>query len=144
MSNGFKPHNRSCTGTSFSTLIESLIPSNNTVGIATYRSIANVTVQNHPAWHVMEACCNPNEVRKIDDDCVLWCELPADATRDSYVDCVRRGNGTAVATVKNAAADDNDNSDDDGGNAAVMGAGRPSVLGVGLLAMMVGYFGMMG
>lgn len=94
---GMRP-NSSCTGTTYSTVTGSLIPSNGTVGIATYKA-GNGTLEKDRTWRAMETCCSPSTVNKLDSDCVLWCDLSDEYTsdRERFFDCLNsnhRGSGT--------------------------------------------------
>ncbi|KAI6085918.1 hypothetical protein F4821DRAFT_239404 [Hypoxylon rubiginosum] len=133
--------NYSCAGISYSTSTGAAIPSNNTVGIATYRpttSYTNGSVEDEYIWKLMQGCCSPNAVAKLPDDCVLWCDLPPLYVDDheGFFDCVDRKNlSYGITTVRNATG-----TSDGGSGAAVMTGGRPSVMGMGVLALMVGWF----
>ncbi|KAI5918309.1 hypothetical protein F4810DRAFT_599121 [Camillea tinctor] len=146
MSAEWRPSNDSCEGNRYNTAIGRLIPdSNRPVGIATYNLSRSDGTPNSLAWRSMQRCCNPNEVHKLDNDCVLWCELPLNESathfileRNNFFECLHADNGTAIAAAREATNGDNED------NAAPMTAGRPTVLGVSILAMMVGFFCMMG
>ncbi|KAI1080123.1 hypothetical protein F5B20DRAFT_540872 [Whalleya microplaca] len=73
----------------------------------------------------MAACCAPNSVNLV-DDCVLWCQLSDElADGSNFAQCLvnngRKGGG--ISGVHKAGA--------------TMVAGRPSVIGAGLLALAI-------
>ncbi|KAI0139432.1 hypothetical protein F4776DRAFT_588144 [Hypoxylon sp. NC0597] len=146
--------NSSCaTGMFFNIERLDQIPSNNAVGVATFRPADSTqTLQNSPYLALMQKCCESSPVNKLDDDCILWCDLPQDLVDDhkKFRDCFL--NNTAdigIVTTRDArnvtaigGGDDEDadgNGNGHGGGAAAMG-GQPNVVGVGLLALMVGWF----
>ncbi|KAI1138585.1 hypothetical protein F5Y05DRAFT_413206 [Hypoxylon sp. FL0543] len=150
--------NSSCaTGTYFNIDRLDQIPSNNAVGVATFRPAdASQTLQNAPYLALMQKCCEDSPVAKLDDDCVLWCDLPPDLVDDhkAFRDCfvgnsagigiittrdARNVTGTAGGSSEGGGNGGGDGHGDGGNGAAVMG-GRPSVVGVGLLALVVGWF----
>ncbi|KAI0834710.1 hypothetical protein F5Y06DRAFT_150434 [Hypoxylon sp. FL0890] len=144
--------NSSCTtGKYFNIDRLDQIPSNNVVGVTTFRPADSIqTLQNSPYLALMQKCCENNPVAKLEDDCLLWCDLPQDLVDDhkKFRDCF--GNNSVdigIVTTRDArnvtgtaGGDSDGDGDGDGGNGAAVMGGRPSVAGVGLLALMVGWF----
>ncbi|KAI1411932.1 hypothetical protein F5Y13DRAFT_164704 [Hypoxylon sp. FL1857] len=144
--------NSSCaTGTYFNIDRLDQIPSNNAVGVATFRPADSAqTLQNSPYLAWMQKCCEGTPVSKLDDDCILWCDLPQDLVDNhkEFRDCFRNNSAAiGIVTTRDARnvttggdTSGEGNGNGDGGNGAAVMGGRPSVAGVGLLALMVGWF----
>ncbi|KAI1335678.1 hypothetical protein F5Y15DRAFT_419762 [Xylariaceae sp. FL0016] len=144
--------NYSCSGQSFYSTLLDYANSSNAVGLSTYRGSSNSTPETNAVWRGMEGCCASNDtVHKIDNDCALWCELPAsDQPGGSvFLECLTHlhANNSGWGTYRNATWDvDGDgipNHKDSDYESRARGR-HANMLGVGILAMMVGYFGMLG
>jgi hypothetical protein len=81
--------NGSCGGLSYSTTSRQLIPSNDTLAIATYRGSSNTTLHDEPRYLALSSCCDPNKASKVDSDCIIWCNLPPQYVNDTdgFSDC---------------------------------------------------------
>ncbi|KAH9906810.1 hypothetical protein F4778DRAFT_778252 [Xylariomycetidae sp. FL2044] len=159
--------NGSCDGLTYDPTTANLIPSNKAVGIATYEqqqppppgpnitTTTTTTTQleddDNPTYRAMQTCCRPNsEVRKLDSDCVLWCELTTSTTTTTggadsnnnnsnssllelFEDCMLgipdRGEGV-VRTV-NGTGDVKTGGAGPGGRLSLVGVGIVAVLMVG-------------
>ncbi|OTA67199.1 hypothetical protein K449DRAFT_389919 [Hypoxylon sp. EC38] len=142
--------NSSCaTGMYFNIERLDQIPSNNAVGVATFRPADTTqTLQNSPYLALMQQCCENSPVDKLDDDCILWCDLPQDLVDDHkrFRDCFLNNTaGVGIVTTRDArnvtgTGVGAGNGNGDGGNGAAAMGGQLSVVGVSLLALMVGWF----
>jgi hypothetical protein len=86
-------NNSQCDGLSWSTSYLGYIPSNQTYAVATYEvnysPPDNTTVLKEPRYRALQSCCLPNDVHKVEDDCIVWCELPGEYLNDieEFSDC---------------------------------------------------------
>lgn len=69
------------------------MPTNDTFALVAYEAITNVT-KTEPQYKNLASCCAPNEVHKIEGDCLIWCVLPPDAVDDidRFRDCFQEAN----------------------------------------------------
>lgn len=114
--------NRHCSGTGYDTSSAELVPSNETFAIATYKPVSNST-ESEPLYLGLVPCCSPNEVFKIEGDCLFWCELPhdylddEDAFHECYRDNIPSPPGSefskGLMTIVRALEDDDDENDDE-------------------------------
>ena len=127
-----------CGGFSFDTQAAELVTTNNTFLLASYKPVANST-ENEPRYRSLQSCCSPNEVTKIEGDCLIWCEVPEQYLDDpdSFLDCFSDsvpdmpGNETSTGFASMMGGDN------DEGRAALT---QPSLYGVLLLTTMLAWF----